>query len=99
MKDREKAIAMLREHARGVAQVNITQAHRDLITAMSALVQEFRVEFDVLGARYWENWQTRTHVSTMPGEPLPGNADEFVELNRVEFISRQGVISYDDDSL
>ena len=99
MKSREQAISMLRAHARQVAQVNTTQAHLDLITAMGALVQEFRVEFDVPGTRYWENWRTRQHLSTMPGEQLQHPVEDWVELNRIEFISRQGIIVYDEDSL
>ena len=100
MKDREKAIAMLRNHCHVSARAgNVLGAYRDLKTAADALVQEFRVEFDVPGTRYWENWRTRQHLSTMPGEQLQHPVEDWVELNRIEFISRQGIIVYDEDSL
>ena len=102
MKDREKAIAMLRNHCHVSARAgNVLGAYRDLKTAADALMQEFRIEFDVPGTRYWENTVTRTHFSTEAGEQISQvTLDKCVELNRTEFLSRQNIREiYDNDSL
>lgn len=99
--DRAHGIALLRQHARQRAQAGqIREAHLNLITAMEALLEEFRVEFDVPGVRYWHHPESESYFSTRPGEQLPSNCPDFelcIELARHEYLSRQSLhFGYDD---
>lgn len=101
---RAEGISLLRRHAaesatRGSGAVR--EAYRELKTAMEALLSEFRVQFDLPGTRYWEHPESGSIFSTEPGErPDDTIALECVELERHEFLSRQGIhFGYDEDAL
>ena len=95
-----QAIALMREHAREQAgKVGAREAHRDLMFAMRTLLEEFRVEFDVPGTRYWLHPESDSYFSTAPGEPVDAMfaSEEPIELARHEFLSRQDLhFGYDD---
>lgn len=98
---RAQGIAMIRAHARERVSIDgEKKVHRELLGAMDAIIQEFRVEFDVPGIRYWEHPETATFFAIAPGEMPPAdcpNWPECVELTRDEFLSRQGLhFGYDD---
>lgn len=72
--------------------MDASRVHWDLVCAMRAVVDEFRVEHDVPGIRYWEHPEEGMFFTTAPGERLSPSANgECVELTRDEFLSRQGL--------
>lgn len=97
---RAAGIIYLREWAREEANFgDIRGAHNGLLTSLRALMEEFRVEFDVPGTRYWYHPESESYFSTMAGEPLGDSADAqlCIELNRAEFLGRQGLyFGYED---
>lgn len=97
---RAAGITLLREWAREEANFgDIRGAHRGLFTSLQALMGEFRVEFDVPGTRYWYHPESESYFSTMAGESPGDSADGqmCIELNRAEFLGRQGLhFGYDD---
>ncbi len=105
--NRSGAIAALRQHARDRARtLGVKAAHRDLLQALTALVEDFRAEFDVPGVRYWETYfdaeapkHHRGHFTTFvtAADPFAVPKDHtVVELSRVEFFSRQGAGDYNE---
>lgn len=98
---RAAGIKLLREWAREEAEFgDIRGAHLGLLTSMQALLEEFRVEFELPGTRYWYHPESESYFSTMPGETLNDyDADThlLIELSRPEFLARQGLhFGYDD---
>lgn len=95
---RAEGIALMREHARQQAtKGKIREAHLDLTTAMHALIQEFRVEFNVPGVRYWYHPESECYFTTGPGDHLNFGAEDPLELARHEFLARQDLhFGYDD---
>ena len=68
--------------------------HRRLLTAFDAVLQEFRIEHDVPGVRYWWNAEKDCYFTTAPGEAIPVqhlNAGPNEPLARHEYLSRQGL--------
>lgn len=89
---RAEGIALLRAWARQEAKLrSVSAAHQGLLSAADALLQEFRTEFDVPGVRYWEHPESGSFFAIAPGEPLGRVALGCVELERHEFLSRQGI--------
>jgi len=101
--DRAQGIALLRNWARRTAsEKGVKAAHLGLMSAMEALLQDFRMEFDVPGVRYWEHPESDCFFITAPGETLSEfgvDAGHCVELARHEFFSRQGLYNGYEDSL
>lgn len=102
--DRAHGIALLRKWAQDrAAATGPREAHGGLASAMNALLQEFRVEFDVPGARYWYHPESECYFSTMPNEHLADHFDDvglLLELTRHEFTGRQALhYTYDEDRL
>jgi len=104
---RAQAIAALRQHARDEAKrVGPAAAHRDLLKAVSAILEDFRAEHDVPGVRYWETYYDTTEppywgswfTTFVSGyDPFAIEQNRVtVELNRLEFFARQGAQGYDD---
>lgn len=90
--DRAHALALFRRWARlEVLFKGPLETHRALASAMHALLEEFRVEFDVPGIRYWEHPESDCFLTTMPGDDIETIANECVELARHEYLSRQGL--------
>lgn len=92
--DRAEYIERLRQWARDEIATGspIEEVHRELIKAFDAVIQEFRVEFDVPGVRYWEHPESSSHFTTFYGSEMSmGMADHCVELARHEYMSRQGI--------
>lgn len=90
---RAQGITLLREHARSATRTaGIRAAYLELETAMKALLSDFRLEFDLPGTRYWEHPESECVFSTAPGERIDDTtALQCVELERHEFLSRQGI--------
>lgn len=97
---RAEGIALIREHARQqAAKGDIRQAHLDLKLAMQALLEEFRVEFDVPGVRYWHYLDAKgqQYITTAPGEEFPPGVWNPIEIERHVFLARQDLhFGYDD---
>lgn len=89
--ERAQAITMLRNWARDntefqTVQETFTQLHG----AMRAVLDEFCIEFDVKGVRYWEHPESDSRFITWPHEVvLISLANSCVELARHEFLSRE----------
>ncbi len=101
---RNEAIALFRQHNREVLKQGATvrETYASLRQAMHALLDEFRVEHDLPGTRYWHHPESSSYFSTEPGEELPPSADAklCMELTRIEFVSRQGLhFGYEQDRL
>lgn len=76
------------------------QVDAEVRTAMTALLDELRTEFEIPGVRYWEHPESDSFFTTGPGEHVPETvALECVELARHEFLSRQGLTFGYGDSL
>lgn len=93
---RAEGIELLRCHARLEVALGRppAQIDHDLKTAIRAVVEEFRTQFDVPGVRYWEyrpEALAPLFFTTSPTETFPPEypAKEVVELARHEFLSRQ----------
>lgn len=88
-----EAIALFRQHVREKIKAGATvrEAYLDLRSAMYALLEEFRVEHDLPGTRYWHHPESSSYFSTEPGEELPNSPESelMMELTRIEFVSRQ----------
>lgn len=88
-----EAIALFRQHVREKikAGVSVREAYLDLKSSMAALLEEFRVEHDLPGTRYWHHPESSSYFSTEPGEELPDSPDAelCMELTRTEFVLRQ----------
>lgn len=93
--DRAAGIAKLRAWASGriAAGESVASVHAGLHSALDALLQEFRIEHDTPGTRYWHVPETGAYYSTMAGESLsPSNLTQSpIELKRYEFIARLGL--------
>ena len=104
---RGQGIKLLREYARECVNTNpvphgVRKGHAALTSALHALIQEFRTEFDMPGTRYWHHPESNSYFTTAPGERLGDDMDSelCMELARHEFLSRQGIWrSYEEDSL
>lgn len=88
-----EAIALFRQHVRNKikAGAKVREAYFELHSAMHALLEEFRVEHDLPGTRYWHHPESSSYFSTGPGEELPDSPDAelCMELTRTEFVLRQ----------
>lgn len=103
MNSRTEGIRLLREAARQQAAggSNVRQAHKELAQACRALLEDFRLEFDVPGVRYWEIYfdpespeHHRVHMTTFVvaiDELHPLQKGDFVELTRDLYFCRQGM--------
>jgi hypothetical protein len=97
-------MALFRQHCRETIKATgaVSATYRDLRSAMDTLLQEFRVEHDLPGVRYWHHPESESYFSTEPGEQLGDNPDAAlcIELTRYEFLSRQGIhFGYEEDRL
>lgn len=91
--DRTYGIALIRRWARTQAlwHKNYAALDAQLADTIRAVVEEFRVEFDVPGVRYWHVPEGDLYFTTAAGERLPPIKGEVIELKRYEFLSRQGI--------
>lgn len=100
MNDRGNGIALIRQWARDEIEFGtpVKHVYRDLRGAVMAVLDEFRVEHDLAGTRYWCHPESDSHFTTEPGESISSHiADECVELTRYEFLSREGLhFGYED---
>jgi len=101
---RAAAIDTLRIWAREEIEqgAKIATVHFGLMSAMQALIDEFRVEHDVPGVRYWCHPESDSYFTTLPGEDISsfGLSHEPIELLRYEFLSRQDIhFGYEQDRL
>jgi hypothetical protein len=101
---RLEAIALFRQHNREVlkAGAKVSGTYAALRQAMMALLEEFRVEHDLPGTRYWHHPESSSYFSTEPGESLPDSPDAelCMELTRIEFLGRQRLhFGYEEDRL
>lgn len=103
---RTQALQLLREHAaERLAKVGPIAAHRELMATTRVILGDFRMQHDIPGVRYWENYDgashalhDRTHHTTFvkPFDDLTPTGTVTAELNRIEFFARQGASGYDD---
>ena len=98
---RNQGISLIRQWAREEAtKGRIREAHAELLRLQQSLPEEFRTEFEVPGARYWEHPESDSRFSTSVGEPISAHtAETCIELTRAEFIGRSGLHFGYDDSL
>lgn len=92
--ERAHGIALLREHARQrVTSTDVRETHAELMSAMQALLDEFRTEFDVPGVRYWMlgAGQMEVYTTTAAHERPPPTDPPAIELARHEFLARAGL--------
>lgn len=105
---RAEGLALIRQWAREQPAGRTLQTDVALKKAMRALIEEFRMEFDVPGIRYFEiqfhddahnrDYVTRRGTESNPHD-IPGKTSVSM-LKRHEFLSRQGVWrSYEQDRL
>lgn len=102
MDKRAEGLRLLAEAARQNAAggANARQAHADLMQACRALLDGFRLEFDVPGVRYWEVYNDpeapplfRQHLTTFVREVDDMDVmrrSDPAELDRALFFIRQG---------
>jgi hypothetical protein len=105
---RAQGIALLRDDARAKARVNVHKAHMELLRATKGLLDDFRMQFNPPGVRYWESYSDETpprraYYTTLlrsdDDTKLPDNYT-IAELSHVEYLSRQGMgDTYDEDEL
>lgn len=106
---RAQGIAMLREDARAKAKVgNVHKVHMELLRATQALLDDFRMQFNPPGVRYWESYSEekpprRRYFTTLlrsDDETLMPRNYTIAELTYIEYLSRQGMgDTYEEDSL
>lgn len=86
---RAEGIANLRQWARGAINDGATLGwtYLALTAAMQALQDEFLVEHDMPGTRYWHHPESNDYFVSAPGRAMH-HSDEIVELSRAEFIGR-----------
>lgn len=106
---RAHGIALLRQWAdEEVAAGRPREAHTGLLSALRALVDEFRIKHEVPGVRYFESYvyqdettQHREHFTTFHVYPddlsRPKNT-QIVEVTRNEFLARKG-LRWDEDTI
>lgn len=103
---RGQALTLLREHAaERTTKVGARQAHVELMAATRVILDDFRMQHDLPGVRYWENYDgetghvhDRTHHTTFikPFDDLTPPGTVTAEVSRMEFFARQGATGYDD---
>lgn len=111
MDKRTEGIRLIREAARQMAAggTNAAQAHKDLVQACKSILDDFRLEFEVPGVRYWEVYfdpeapkHHRVYLTTFVrhiDELHALQKGSWSELTRVEFFSRQGMFNGYEDAL
>lgn len=106
---RAHGIALLREWAEEEAKAgHVRAAHTGLLSALRALVDEFRVKHEVPGVRYFESYvyqdettQHRDHFTTFniyPDDLSRPKNTQIVEVTRNEFLARKG-LRWDEDTI
>lgn len=96
--DREWGMDLLQQWAKKeVKEGRVREAHSGLLMAMRELLEEFRTEHDIPGVRYFEAYlddkHTRQHFTTFfvyPDDNQRPKTTQIVEVNRLEFLARQG---------
>lgn len=91
---RAQAIALMRRWIITQFQQgkSFRQVDTGLRSAMGAIIQEYYVEWDVPGVRYWEHPESDAFIATGPGENITDYmATVCVELDRDQFLERQGL--------
>lgn len=103
---RAEGLAELRKHLKLEVALGrpLNKIDLEMTMALETIIHEFRTQFDVPGVRYWEyrpEARMPLFFTTMTGESIPAKypAGECVELLRHEFLGRQRIFNYEDDSL
>lgn len=91
---REQGIALIREWVQSEVELgrDAAEVHAHFMSAFAAVEEEFRVEFDVPGTRYWEHPESDSRFTTRPGVPIDTyTAETCIELKRHEFLARSNL--------
>jgi chromosome condensin MukBEF ATPase and DNA-binding subunit MukB len=89
---RGQGIAKIRQWARDEVDFGrpVNKVYGELVLTYRALLEEFHVEHDVAGVRYWLDAKHNNYFTTAPGEVISASVDVSVcvELQRHEYLSR-----------